>query len=252
MARLADVERQLAEARRPAASVPPKPENAETAIPTSVDPQELAMDLPGVLKRLGIPADFAARQLLSVVAPDAMSPQARDTAATQNALVALRREIQSVRDENRALRTQVLRGEYTGQVREHISEIKPAEFPAVAAAMRNDPKFVASRVMQIAQEDARERVRRDPNATPPTPAEAVARLETELQNHARLLGATIGAPATQPVVAATTPAAPPKSVPAPAASLMSPAAPSTGTPPVSWEDFQEQVRQEMIRKYSTN
>ena len=240
----------LENARAP--QTPPAPEPP----PTQFDPTSLQYDLPGVLKQYGITPEAAARQLLGAVQPQALTPEQRAQADDRSAMGRLQAQLNQAVATINQLQAQVLRGEYSGQVRDVVSDIKQADFPAVAAAVKNDPKYVSQRVMSIAQEHARAHVGVK-GAQPMTPAEAVAKLEAELQTTARLIGVTVGnsaaapapaavAPTTAREVSPTSPKAPPV---VPAASALAPSAPSTGTPPQSWETFLDQTKNDVIRKF---
>lgn len=238
LARLADMEKQLAEARKPVEAAKPAP--------AGIDPQELMLDLPGVLKRAGIPAEYAARALLGTVAPDSMSPDQRTIAATQTEFARVRQALDQLQRDNQALRGELRRGEYRAQAQEFTGTITADLYPAVAAAVKTDSSYVRARILEIAQADARERAQRDPNSPPITPAEAAKRLETELQSTARLLGVTLPSPGTTAQPAAIAPAAPKPVVPA-ATALTGAPAPSSARIP-TWEEQAEQIRAELVRK----
>lgn len=244
LSRLAALETQLAEARRPA---PPAEQPAQAPVGFTQD--DLVNDLVGTLKRAGIPADYAARAILGHVAPETLNPDQRALAATQGVSAKLQQQIDAMARDNATLRQEMRRSAYQAEMREFVPAITETDFPALSRAARNDPRKVVADLLAEAVTDARERMSRDPRAVPITPVEAARRVEGRLVEQMKLLGlsfSNITAP--QPAGANAATAKPAPIIPA--ATALPGTAPS-GAAEMTYEDKVAKILAEVRTKYAS-
>lgn len=242
LARLADLESQVAAARQPQ----PQPTPVTPAPTRQFDPSELANQLRydpyGALEAAGLDPTTVARGLVARVMGDQAPPALQAQAALAPQLGQFQQVISDLQRQVQSLGSELKRRDYQSGLAEHVGTLDNVKFPAVTALHKQDRNWVSTALMQIVRDDAAGR-QNQPGAAPLTPEEAVRRLEEKLSPVYRAFAPATPAPAqnAQPVVPAVQPA------PAPtAAALTGAPAPATGT---SYEDKVALIMQDVLRKY---
>lgn len=247
MARLAEMDRLLAEMKAGTAKTTVKP-----APKTTLSVEEIRRDPVRFMKEAGIDMEELAQHMVAAQLGDKAPPEIRLKTAAAKQFGDLResfaKEVRSLQERLDYRDAQEQARDYERSLQDYAIGVKSEEYPTIGRAIATDKTGVMGDLLEVAREDARVRVAKGDTGQPITAQEAVKRLEAKYASIAKRLGGVSPTQTTtSPQVAAIT--AEPKSAPPATMTALggTPTARSSVARTLAEED--EELRNTIKRKY---